>query len=87
MKWTADKLLEVSSNRRTLWKKSRNILLRDDSFASDAAGNGDCCCIGETLDKFAKAIDAVIDFDRTFSAKKTRTMIPTMRKKSLSLMP
>jgi hypothetical protein len=38
----------------------------DDSFASDAAGSGDIAAVlGETLDKFAKAIDAVSsEFDR-----------------------
>jgi hypothetical protein len=42
----------------------------DDSFASDAAGSGEiAAALGETLDKFAKAIDAVIDFDLKSAAQ------------------
>jgi hypothetical protein len=43
----------------------------DDSFASDAAGSGEIAAVlGETLDKFAKAIDAVSsEFDRKPAAQ------------------
>jgi hypothetical protein len=43
----------------------------DDSFASDAAGSGEiAAALGETLDKFAKAIDAVSsEFDRKPAAQ------------------